>query len=165
MLLTATHTSAQPMLYVQSVSDMSASEVERLLRDGFDRLSAFMRQARVQPQGPPLGIYRLRRDGRMDIRLGFPVRQEDTGRATRSVRAGATPRGAALKAVHLHDTGELGETYRLAEAEMQRLDIHSVDLVWEVYLDGGSPAGVSKTEIYFRISSPDARKLARPSAA
>jgi hypothetical protein len=148
------------MLYVQSISDMSANEVKRLLAEGFERISAFMRQVKAQQQGPPLGIYRLRRDGRMDIRLGFPVRPVDTQRVTKLVHAGVTPHGPALKAVHLNDSGNLGETYLQAEAEMRDLDIRSVDLVWEVYCDGSSPADVMKTEIYFRVSTPDARKLA-----
>ena len=82
-------------------------------------------------------------------------------KATGAIKAGATPGGRALKAVHHGPYSGFADTYAAIEAEMKDEGVPQDATMWEIYLGepGITPDADLVTEIYFPVSATDAAKF------
>lgn len=127
-------TRSQPMLYVTKTSSMAPDAIGKAMGDAFGALGMFIGQNQIQVAGPPLAVYRDHTDSGVTMDIGFPVAEPDAAKAAGDIRAGKTPSGKALKAVHLGSYDSLRETYAALEAQMEKDGVPMPDRSWEVYL-------------------------------
>ncbi len=155
MLIETIEAETRPMLYITRTASMDPQEIALTMEDAFNAMAAFLGQSAVRPAGPTLAVYRDwdQATGKMMIDVGFPVAASDVARATGEVRAGQTPSGRALKAVHHGSYAKLRETYAAIEARMEAIGIPTPPHAWEVYLSDPdtTPEADLLTEVYMPI--------------
>lgn len=161
MTLTHVEIAPQTMIYFSTRALMEPEKIGQLMTSAFEALGKFMGEARVIPLGPPLTVYRDWAGGMMTMEVGFPVSDTDAAKARGDIKAGKTPGGHALKAIHRGSYDKLRETYDAIEAEMKAAGMQQGTLMWEVYFGepGKTPEAELVTEIYTQVSAEDAAKL------
>jgi effector-binding domain-containing protein len=118
-----------------------------------------MQQKAVVPLAPPLAVYRGW-DGRsVTVDVGFPVGAADAAKATGEIRAGQTPNGAAIKAVHRGPYAGLKDTYALLDKAMKAEGFEAGEVSWEIYYGepGKTPDEDLITEIYMQLKRSEAQ--------
>jgi effector-binding domain-containing protein len=149
-------TKAQPVLYVTRSSSMAPEEISGVMGEAFGDMGAFVGRAGIAPAGPPLAIYRDwdEKTGTMTIDVAFPVAPGDVAKAAGEVKAGNSPSGKALKALHRGPYDTLRDTYGEIMAHMKKAALPMPPMSWEVYLsdpEATAPADLV-TEIYMPVS-------------
>jgi effector-binding domain-containing protein len=146
-------TKSQPMLYVTRKSTMAPDEIGKAMADAFATLGKFIGQHGVPVVGPPLAIYHDYSKSGLVMDIGFPVMAPATGMAAGEIRAGETPSGKALKAVHRGAYDKLRETYDALGEQMKQAGIPMPAKSWEVYLTDPdtTPEAEQITEIFMPV--------------
>ncbi|MBK8082524.1 MAG: GyrI-like domain-containing protein [Devosia sp.] len=136
-------------------------EIPAAMGRGFATLGAFIASAGVQPLGPPIALYHDWTGTTTAIDLGFPVSAADAAKAAGEVKAGTTPHGPALKAVHKGSYAGLAQAYASIEAQTTDAGVPHGARMWEVYLNGPdtTPEDQLLTEIYTEVSAADAARF------
>ena len=127
-------TKSQPILFLSRSSSMDPSDIGRTMGEAFGTLGAFVGKNGIAPAGPPVCIYRSWDKGKMGFDVGFPVSKGALAKAAGEVKAGETPSGKALKAIHRGAYAKLRDTYGEVEAHMKKSGIPMPSLSWEVYV-------------------------------
>ena len=104
-------TKSQPILFLSRSSSMDPSDIGRTVGEAFGTLGAFIGKNGIAPAGPPVCIYRSWDKGKMGFDVGFPVSKAALAKAAGEVKAGETPSGKALKAIHHGPYAKLRDTY------------------------------------------------------
>jgi effector-binding domain-containing protein len=143
----------QPMVYVSRTATMDPGAIARVMGEAFAALGAFIGKNRIAPAGPPVAVYRMAEDGNVAIDVGFPVGKPALAKAAGEVKAGATPAGRAVKAVHHGPYDELHATYAEIGRYMNNAHLPMPKVSWEVYLTDPqtTPPGNLVTEVYFPL--------------
>lgn len=159
MNITRVELTPQPMVYVTATASMA--EMSAVMGTTFATLGRFIGTSGVTPLGPPLAIYHDWSGDRTAVDVGFPVSAADAGKAAGEVRAGMTPGGFALKAVHVGPYDDFPATYAAIGAALKAAGIPESTRMWEVYLGepGVTPDAELITEIYTPVSAADAAKF------
>jgi effector-binding domain-containing protein len=105
----------------------------------------------VQPAGPPFAVYYNMDMSNLDVEIGFPVAAPVEGRGR--VKPGKIPGGKAVVAVHTGPYAELGETYDLLLAFVEKQGLTTESFSYEYYLNDPetTPPEALQTEIYFPL--------------
>jgi len=145
----------RPMLYLTRQSAMDPAAISRTMSEMFTEMGRFIGEKHVPVTGAPLAIYHDHADGKISIDLGFPVAPSAASLAQGDIKAGLTPGGKALKAVHRGPYDRLRDTYGELEGQLRKAGIPLPPRSWEVYLN--EPGLVADkdllTEIYMPVSS------------
>ena len=142
----------QPMLHVTRTTGMAPEEIGAVMENAFGALGAFFGRTGVTPVGPPLAIYRDWDGSKMTVDVGFPVTAPDASRAEGEVRAGVTPSGRAITALHQGPYDGLRKTYGQLEDHIAAAGLPMPPMSWEVYLN--DPGAVSPGDLMTRICMP-----------
>lgn len=144
---------AMPMLFVECRSSMNPDEIAKAMQDAFGRIAPFLAKHEIVPTGPAYAVYSDWDGMNMRIQVGFPVKEEDIGKAEGDVFAGLTPEGRAVKMLHKGPYSKLRETYALLENGLKEDGVSMGDTAWEVYLN--DPDKVAEedllTEVYLQL--------------
>lgn len=144
-----------PMLFVEGRSSMSPDEIARAMENAFGRIVPFLRERGIAPTGPAHAVYSDWDGMNMRVQVGFPVVEEDLGKAEGDVFAGLTPEGRAVKMLHKGPYSRLRETYALLEDGLKEDGDSMGDTAWEVYLNDPDkvPEEDLLTEVYLQLKS------------
>lgn len=147
-------TVSQPILHVTRTVSMEPAEIATVMGEAFGAIGSFIGQKGIVPSGAPLALYRDWNGKTMQVDVGFPVSAADADRAEGEVRAGKTPQGRALKAVHHGPYASLQRTYEAMEAHVRENGLKTAEIAWEVYLTdpGTTPEDRLETEIYMPLA-------------
>lgn len=147
---------AQPMLHVTRAAGMAPDEIATIMQEAFAAIGGFIARTGVAPAGPPLTVYRDwdAAAGKMQIDVGFPVAAADTAKAEGEVKAGATPSGKALKAIHRGPYKTLRQTYAALTEHIKQAGMPMPEVAWEVYVT--DPETVPEDELVTEIYMPAA---------
>jgi effector-binding domain-containing protein len=147
---------SQPMLYVTRGAGMAPEEIATVMQEAFAAIGAFIGRTGIAPAGPPLSVYRDwdATTGKMQIDIGFPVAAADTAKAEGDVKAGVTPSGKALKAIHRGPYKTLRETYGVLSEHIKQAGMPMPQVAWEVYITDPDqvPEDELLTEIYMAVT-------------
>ena len=147
---------SQPMLHVTRAASMAPDEIAAIMEEAFAAIGGFIGRTGIAPAGAPLAVYRDwdAATGKMQIDVGFPVAAADTARAEGEVKAGATPSGKSLKAIHRGPYKTLRQTYGALSQHIKQAGLPTPTLAWEVYITDPDkvPEDQLLTEIYMAIA-------------
>lgn len=145
----------QPMIYVTRRTQMAPGAIQKAMGEAFQALGAFIGAKQVPVVGPPLALYRdYEPDGSFHCDVGFPVAEAGLALAEGEVKAGRTPAGRAIKAIHQGPYDTLRDSWTELEAELKKAGTPMPPIAWEVYIsdpDKTPPADL-KTELYLPVS-------------
>ena len=144
-----------PMLFVTRTTPVDARSIGNAMEEAFQTLGSFVGRNRVEVIGPPIAVYRDHTTRSMTMDVGMPVAAGGLNVVSGDIKAGNTPGGAALKAVHVGPYDRLRDTYSLIDAELKRRGSPMPAMSWEVYLDDPmtTPAADLRTEIYLPVDT------------
>jgi effector-binding domain-containing protein len=152
MQIETVQTKSQPMLYVSKTSTMVPDDIGKAMGEAFDALGRFVGAHQVPVVGPPLAIYRDYSAGGVTMDVGFPVAASAVDLADGEIKAGETPGGKALKAVHRGSYDTLRQTYDALGRHMAESGIPTPRYSWEVYLN--EPGTTSDADLVTEIFMP-----------
>lgn len=146
---------AAPMLYLSRSVDFRPQAIADVMAAAWSVMRAFLAKRRVRPCGPPVVRYHDWNiaTGKITFDLGYPVAASAVAKASGEVRAGRTPAGKALKAVHRGPYMTIPETYRAMAAHMEAAHIAMPSTSWEVYVSDPdtTPQADLLTEVYMPV--------------
>lgn len=134
MQIETVQTQALPWIYLSYQTSMDSTEIGRVMGEAFQKLGQFVGQNQIAVAGPALSVYRDYTDTGMTVDIGFPIPAAALGKASGEIKAGQTPSGKVLKAVHRGPYDKLRETYDALGKHMKAADIPMPAISWEVYL-------------------------------
>jgi effector-binding domain-containing protein len=132
---------------------MKPEEIQAVMGEAFGAIVSFIGRTGIAPVGPPLAVYRDWNNGTMQVDVGFPVAATDAAEATGLVKAGTTPSGKALKAIHKGPYITLRQTYGDLETHIRKIGMTMPKVAWEVYVSDPdrTPEKDLLTEIYMPV--------------
>jgi effector-binding domain-containing protein len=89
------------------------------------------------------------------VDVGFPVASAQLPKGTTDVKAGQTPTGPALKALHRGPYATLRHTYDSIGEHLKRIGAPMPAVSWEVYLNDPQTTAPDDllTEVFFPIAA------------
>ena len=146
---------ANPILYVSRKTASTPNEISAEMASGFGEILGFMSQSQIEGAGPPLSIYSSFNETETALDVAIPISDADAARIKPdgNVKAGVTPGGKALKAVHQGPYDQLATTYQSLYAHAAAEGLN-VGVAWEYYMnDPGVTAPEDLiTEVYISLN-------------
>ncbi len=156
MQIETVNAESRPMVYVTRPSSMKPEEISNVMQEAFGVIGSFIGRTGIAPAGPPLAVYHDwdEASGSMQIDVGFPVSTTDAANVEGEVKAGMTPSGEALRAIHRGPYAKLRETYGALTAHMKEQGLPRPQVAWEVYVSDPdkTPEDELLTEIYMPVA-------------
>jgi effector-binding domain-containing protein len=158
MNLETVTTEPTPMLFVTRTTSVNAPAIGTAMQEAFRTLGEFIGRNAVEVVGPPVSVYRDHTATSMTMDVGMPVTDRGLKLASGDIKAGTTPVGTALKALHVGPYDRLRDTYSLINTELHRRGSRMPAMSWEVYLDDPmtTPPAELRTEIYMPVDAKGA---------
>ena len=145
---------AHPMLCITRTCSMVPDEIAKVMGEAFHALGGIIGKNGITPAGPPISVYREWDGKTMTFDVGFPVSEGDLGKASGEVKAGETPSGRALKAIHHGPYAKLQDSYAAFEKHMADAGMPEPNLTWEIYVNDPDsvPEDQLVTELYAALA-------------
>lgn len=148
---------ARPILYVSlraPIADPAA--IGKALGEAYGKVLAVMGPLGLEEDGAPLAITRaFDPKGDWVFDAAIPVKAAPTMAPTNDeVKAGATPAGRVVKAVHIGPYADMQKTYASIMAFMKANNLKQGPLSWEEYVSdpANTPQDKLITNVYFQIA-------------
>lgn len=151
--ITITTVASQPYLYVERATGMDSAEVGPAANSGLGEVYAHMQGNGVPPAGSALVLY-TSNDGKvMTYHVGFEISPEDMDKGHDQIKAGETPSGKVVTAIHKGSYAGIKATYGALMAHMKAEGLEPGGMCWELYLNdpSGTPEDQLRTKIFFQI--------------
>jgi effector-binding domain-containing protein len=139
------------ILYVSSQSSQDAADIAATMGSAYAEISEFMVRNDLQMSGQPMAINRGWDEEGYRFDAAIPVSASAIGALSGNVRAGKSPGGRAVLAVHIGPYDNMLPTYARLEAWMAANGISEGVLSWEQYVSNPGETATHElvTHIYF----------------
>lgn len=124
---------AQNILYVTVSSSQEPVDIAAAMASAYAEVAAFIRSAGIEVAGQPMAITRAWEDGEYVFDAAIPVKQLPE-HLSGHIKAGKSPSGAAIKAVHHGSPKNLMPTYEKLAAYLSAHGLGRGDISWEQYM-------------------------------
>ena len=150
--ITRLHVAAQDILFVSTSSADDPAEIAAAMASAYEEIGEFMNEAGISMQGQPMAITRIREEGFYQFDAAIPVDVVPAGGSGR-VKAGKSPSGDAVRAVHHGDFSHMMPSYEKLTAYMSAHGLSHGGVSWEHYItDPGTTATQNLvTHIYIML--------------
>ena len=146
---------AQNILYVTTHSSQEPADIAQAMAQAYTRIGTFMFDAGIERTAPPMAITRIWAEGGYEFDAAIPVAvvpDELPG----DIKAGLSPSGAAVRAVHRGGYDQMMPTYEKLAAYLSAHGLSQGEVSWEHYIsDPASTAPADRlTYVYIMLGSP-----------
>ncbi len=145
---------AQMILYVTTQSSQEPADIAQAMAQAYTRINTFMFEAGIERAAPPMAITRAWAEGGYEFDAAIPVGvipDELPG----DIKAGYSPSGTAIRAVHHGGYDEMMPTYEKLAAYLSAHGLNQGEVSWEHYISDpavtASPDRV--THVYIMLES------------
>lgn len=140
------------ILYVPTSNKPMAAGVSATLAEAYQEIYAFMQTHSIERLSQPMAITRSRDAHYFELDAAVPVTAVD-GVLSGNLRAGYSPSGTAVRAIHRGPYENMGPTYEKLSAFMAVNGLEEGRVSWEHYISDPDqvPAPERVTHIYFLI--------------
>lgn len=150
---------AMDILYVVAGTRFAEGNVAASLASAYREIMALMAEHSIERQSQPMAITRAWDAENYEFDAAIPVTRNDVP-PRGNVRAGQSPSGRAIRAVHRGSYDRMGSTYRKLEAYLSAHGLEQGNVSWEHYISdpGQTPTDQTVTHIYYLLkdTSPQA---------
>lgn len=126
---TVTKVEPQPVASVRVTC--AESDISRTLASILPEVMGHVTAVGADMAGPPFSRYHARKDGKVDLEAGIPVKKKIEGKGR--IQAGELPGGETAIGWHFGQYHDLAKTYGQLEAWMKSQSLESRGGMWEVY--------------------------------
>jgi effector-binding domain-containing protein len=146
---------AQNILYVTTRSSQDAADIADAMAAAYAEISDFMNQAGINMSGQPMAITRAWEEGSYQFDAAIPV-DVVPSQLSGDIKAGVSPSGPAIRAVHHGAYDELMPTYRKLAAYMSAHGLRQGKVSWEHYITDPAETDPSEmvTYVYIMLDEP-----------
>jgi effector-binding domain-containing protein len=127
------HVAAQDILFVSTSSSDEPAEIATAMASAYEEIGEFMNEAGISMQGQPMAITRLREEGIYQFDAAIPVDVLPV-EVQGQVRAGKSPSGDAVRAIHHGDVSHMMPSYEKLTAYMSAHGLSHGGVSWEHYI-------------------------------
>jgi effector-binding domain-containing protein len=124
---------AQEILYVTTSSSQDPADIALAMAAAYEEISAFMIRAGIDLMGQPMAITRAWEEGGYQFDAAIPVNSIPPD-LPGNIRAGSSPSGAAVRAVHHGGHDQMMPTYEKLAAYMSAHGLNQGTVSWEHYI-------------------------------
>ena len=124
---------AHDILYITTYSSQDPADIVDAMAQAYARISEFMHSAGITPGAPPMAITRAWREGGYEFDAAIPVEAIPVDLPA-DIRAGQSPSGAAVRAVHHGDYDQMMPTYEKLAAYLSAHGLSQGKVSWEHYI-------------------------------
>ena len=149
---------AQNILFVTSGSSQDPQDIAAAMAAAYAEISLFMNDNGISMSGQPMAITRAWEEGGYQFDAAIPVAIVPT-ELSGNIRAGLSPSGLAVRAVHHGAYDQLMPTYEKLAAYMSAHGLSQGELSWEHYISDPAVTAPQDMTTYVYImlepESPD----------
>jgi effector-binding domain-containing protein len=143
---------AQDILYVTSNSSQDPQDIAVAMAEAYSEISMFMNNAGIKLAGQPMAITRAWEEGGYLFDAAIPV-DVIPAELSGNVRAGQSPSGPAVRALHHGSYDQMMPTYEKLAAYMSAHGLVQGEVSWEHYVTdpGNSATQDMLTHVYIML--------------
>ncbi len=139
---------AQNILFVTSSSSQDSADIAMAMVAAYQQISEFMNNTGVQMSGQPMAITRAWEEGGYQFDAAIPV-DEIPDSLPAEIKAGVSPSGIAIRAVHHGTHDQMMPTYEKLAAYMAAHGLSQGTVSWEHYIS--DPAKTEPGELITHV--------------
>jgi len=124
---------AQDILFVTVSSSQEPKDIAMAMASAYAEVGAFIQSSGIEVAGQPMAITRAWEDGEYLFDAAIPVNRVPA-QLSGHIKAGQSPSGAAIRAVHRGSSQHLMPTYERLAAYMTAHGLGQGDVSWEQYV-------------------------------
>ncbi len=146
------HVSAQDILYITTESSQDPDDIAGAMAAAYAEISAFMADTGIEMAGSPMAITRAWEEGGYRFDAAIPVGFVPDG-LTGNIKAGRSPSGPAVMAVHHGGYDQMMPTYEKLAAYMSAHGLSQGTVSWEHYISdpGTTEQADMRTHVYVML--------------
>lgn len=151
--ISLTTVEAQPYLFTEHSTGMNPDDISEAIGSGLRQVYAHMQGNGVPPAGSALVLYTRMENGQMDFHVGFEISPEDLDKGHDPIKAGNTPEGKVLTALHAGPYDTLRNTYGAMTQHIEAEGLQWGGPCWEIYLNDPSSTAPEnlRTQVYIQV--------------
>ena len=124
---------SQEVLYVTTSSSQDPADIALAMADAYAEISSLMRLSGIDMAGQPMAITRTWEEGSYQFDAAIPV-DSIPPELSGNVKAGSSPSGPAVRAIHHGGHDQLMPTYEKLAAYMSAHGLSQGTVSWEHYI-------------------------------
>ena len=147
---------AQDILFVTTSSSQNPGDIASVIAVAYAEISEFMSAESIHMTGQPMAITRAWEEGGYQFDAAIPV-DFIPARLSGNIKAGSSPSGAAVRAIHHGAFDQLMPTYEKLAAYMSAHGLSHGSVSWEHYITDPANTGLADmvTHIYIMLDTTE----------
>ena len=147
---------AQDILFVTTSSSQDPADIASVIAVAYAEISEFMNAEGIHMTGQPMAITRAWEEGGYQFDAAIPV-DVIPARLSGNIKAGSSPSGAAVRAIHHGSFDQLMLTYEKLAAYMSAHGLSHGSVSWEHYITDPANTGLADmiTHIYIMLDTTE----------